>query len=90
MGHGTDPVRAFVIESLAMAARSAGFAVPGALGVQEGGLVLVGALYGIPADAAVALSMVKRAREVAIGVVGLVMWQVAEGRRALRRRVRPD
>ncbi|MCX7381896.1 MAG: lysylphosphatidylglycerol synthase domain-containing protein [Alphaproteobacteria bacterium] len=85
MGHGDSLAAAFVIESLGMAARSAGFAVPGALGVQEGGFVLVAGLYGIPADAAVALSMVKRAREVLVGVPGLVMWQWAEGRRLLRR-----
>ena len=77
---------AFVIESLGMAARSAGFAVPGALGVQEAGFVVVGALFNIPADAAIALSMVKRARELAVGVPGLLMWQWAEGKRLLRRR----
>ncbi len=86
MGHGSGWAAAFVIESLGMAARSAGFAVPGALGVQEGGFVVVAALYGIPADAAVALSMVKRARELLVGVPGLVMWQWAEGARLLRRR----
>ena len=49
-------------------------------------LEMVAALYGIPADAAVALSMVKRARELLVGVPGLVMWQWAEGARLLRRR----
>ena len=85
MGHGDNLAAAFVIESLGMAARSAGFAVPGALGVQEGGFVLVAGLYGIPADAAVALSRVKRAREILVCVPGLIMWQWAEGRRLLRR-----
>ncbi len=89
MGLGGALAPAFVIESLGMAARSAGFIVPGALGVQEGGLVVVAGLYGIPADAAIALSMVKRAREVIVGVAGLVMWQWSEGRRVLRR-ARPD
>jgi putative membrane protein len=86
MGHGSGLLAAFVIESLGMAARSAGFAVPGALGVQEGGFVVVAGLCGVPADAAIALSMVKRVREVAVGIPGLVMWQWAEGRRMLRRR----
>ena len=83
MGHGTDWQAALVIESLGMAARSAGFVVPGALGVQEGGLVVVAGLYGIGADGAIALSMVKRAREVLVGIVGLIIWQFAEGRRLL-------
>ena len=82
---------ALVIESLGMAARSAGFAVPGALGVQEVGFVVVAALFGIEADQAIALSMVKRARELVVGVAGLVMWQWTEGRRLLgARRIRSD
>ena len=75
---------AFVIESLGQAARSAGFAVPGALGVQEAGFILVCGLFAIPPDTAIALSMVKRARELAVGLPGLVAWQWAEGKRLLR------
>ena len=88
MGLGGALAPAFVIESLGMAARSAGFIVPGALGVQEGGLVVVAGLYGIPADAAIALSMVKRARELVVGVAGLLMWQWSAGKRLLRGRIR--
>lgn len=76
---------AFVIESLGQAARSAGFAVPGALGVQEAGFILVCGLFGIQPDTAIALSMVKRARELAVGLPGLVAWQWAEGKRLLRK-----
>jgi uncharacterized membrane protein YbhN (UPF0104 family) len=90
MRHDADPAAAIVIESLGMAARSAGFAVPGALGVQEAGFVVVAGLYGVPAETAIALSMVKRARELAVGALGLVMWQVSAGRRAIRRPVRSD
>ena len=75
---------AAVIESLGMAARSAGFAVPGALGVQEAGFILVCDLFAIPADVAIALSMVKRARELLVGVPGLLAWQWTEGKRLLR------
>ncbi len=72
---------ALVIESLGMAARSAGFFVPGALGVQEGGFLLVGGLLGVPAEAAVALSVLKRAREILAGLPGLAAWQWSEGAR---------
>ncbi|HET9018311.1 MAG TPA: lysylphosphatidylglycerol synthase domain-containing protein [Acetobacteraceae bacterium] len=85
MGYGIHPLAALAVESLGMAARSAGFAVPGSLGIQEGGFVLAGSLLGLPPDAAAALSMVKRAREVLVGVPGLIAWPWAEGRRALRR-----
>lgn len=81
MGRAPSWQAVLVIESLGMAARNAGFMVPGALGVQEGGFVLVGGLFGIPADTAIALSMVKRARELAVGVPGLLAWQWSELRR---------
>ncbi len=81
IGRPTGFAEALVIESLGMAARSAGFAVPGALGIQEGGFLLVGGLVGVPAEVAVALSVVKRAREILAGLPGLLAWQWAEGSR---------
>ena len=76
---GVSALDAVVIESLGMAARSAGFAVPGAIGVQEGGFVLVCGLFGVPAEAALALSVLKRLREALVGVPALVAWQRAGG-----------
>jgi uncharacterized membrane protein YbhN (UPF0104 family) len=64
-----------------MAARSAGFAVPGALGIQEEGFILVCGLFGVSPDAAIALSMVKRLREVLFGIPGLIIWQWSEIKR---------
>jgi uncharacterized membrane protein YbhN (UPF0104 family) len=75
--------QAFIIESLGMAVRSAGFAVPGALGIQEGGLILVAGLFGVPPSTAIALSMVKRLREVLIGIPGVAAWQWYEIKRRL-------
>ena len=89
MGHPAGLPVALVVESVGMAARSAGFIVPGALGVQEGGFVLVGSLVGLPPDAAIALSMVKRARELLVGVPGLLAWQWTEGAR-LAQAVKPS
>lgn len=78
--------QALVIESLGMAARSAGFVVPGALGVQETGFILVCSLFQIGPDTAIALSMVKRVRELSVGLPGLLAWQWSEGRRLVRGR----
>jgi putative membrane protein len=75
---------ALVVESLGQAVRSAAFLVPSALGVQEGGYVLLGALYGLPADAALAVSLSKRFRELLLGLPGLLAWQVLEGKRLWR------
>jgi putative membrane protein len=77
IGHAVSPAQAFVVESLGMAARSAGFAIPAALGVQEGGFVLAGAAIGVAAAPAVVLSLVKRLREVLVGLIGLGIWRLA-------------
>ena len=74
MDHPVSPATGFVIESFGMMARSAAFAVPGALGVQEGGFVFAAGLFGLPAEAAVALSMVKKLRELIVGGVGIAVW----------------
>jgi len=84
MGHEVSLREAFIIEALGMAARSAGFAVPGALGVQEGGFILVCGLFGIGPEMALALSMLKRLREIIIGAAGLLIWQGDEVSRWLR------
>ena len=79
-------VNALILQSMALTIRSAAFAVPGGLGVQEGGYLVVGNLLGIPGNAAFALSLIARMRELALGIPGLVVWQMIEGRRLLRAR----
>lgn len=74
-----------VLESLSYALRSAAFFVPAAAGVQEGGYVLLGALFGIGPEAALALSLLKRGRELILGTLGLVLWHGAESGRVWRR-----
>jgi hypothetical protein len=64
-------IEALLLESLGQAIRSAGFAIPGALGVQEGGYLLLAPLAGLTPDAALALSLAKRARELLLGIPGL-------------------
>jgi uncharacterized membrane protein YbhN (UPF0104 family) len=70
---------------LLQAVKSCAFLVPSALGVQEGALVALFALFGLPPDAALALSLLKRARDLIYGVPGLIAWQFDEGRRLLAR-----
>lgn len=88
LGHPISWTEAFILESLVQAARSAGFLVPGGLGVQEGGFILVGAQLGLTPEIALALSLIKRVRELAIGVPGLIAWQITEGKQALNRNVK--
>jgi hypothetical protein len=75
---------ALVIESLVFALRTATFVVPGAAGIQESGYLMLGALFGLRPDVALALALLKRAREIVIGLPALLIWQGLEYRRALR------
>lgn len=74
------------IESLLFAIRNAAFFAPLSLGVQEGAYALLGPLFGLPIEAALALSLLKRARDISIGIPMLLSWQAAELRRRLRHR----
>ncbi|MGA2708752.1 MAG: flippase-like domain-containing protein [Steroidobacteraceae bacterium] len=69
---------ALLLESLGQAIRGAAFAIPGALGVQEGGYLLLAPLVGLPPDAALALSLGKRAREILLGLPGLLYLHISE------------
>lgn len=84
LGHPVDWLEAVFFESLGQAVYAMAFFIPGALGVQEGGFVLLGAVVGVPADAAIALSLIKRVRMLVLGIPGLVSWQWFESRRLSR------
>jgi putative membrane protein len=69
---------ASIIESLGQGSKALGFAIPGALGVQEGGYVVVCGIFGLSPEMGLALSLMKRVREVAWGAPALVVWYRAE------------
>jgi putative membrane protein len=71
-----------IIESLGQALKAVGFAVPGAIGVQEGGYVVVCRLLGIGPETAIALSLMKRVREAVLGIPGLILWHRTEAKAA--------
>lgn len=73
------------LESLLYAIRTAAFVVPNAVGVQEGAYVLLGAGFGLTPEIALALSLLKRARDLVIGLPSIGLWQLFEGGRLLRR-----
>jgi putative membrane protein len=75
VGIHPDWRQAFVLESMAQGARALGFAIPGALGVQEGGYVLVCSALGIAPRDALALSLLRRLRELVLGGAGLALWR---------------
>jgi putative membrane protein len=76
IGHPVGLAEAIMLESLGQAVRAGAFAVPGALGVQEGGYVMLGRVVGLGPDIALALSLAKRVRELVLGIPGLIAWQL--------------
>jgi putative membrane protein len=76
-GHPVGAAAAFAIEGLGMAARSIGFALPSGLAAQEAGFVLACTAFGVPPADAVAMSMVKRVRELVVALAGAAAWRLA-------------
>lgn len=85
MGRPLGPGPVLAIEGILYAARGAAFAVPGAFGVQEGVYVVLGGIFGLGPETALALSLLKRARDLWLGAPSLVVWQFMESRRLWRR-----
>ena len=59
-----------VIEGLLYAIRSVAFAVPNAVGVQEGAYIMLGGSFGLTPEMALALSLLKRARDLGARTAG--------------------
>lgn len=72
LGQPLSLADALLLESLLQAVRNAAFVVPGALGVQDGGLMLLAPLAGLGPETGLSVSLLKRAREIALGVPGLL------------------
>jgi uncharacterized membrane protein YbhN (UPF0104 family) len=83
IGAHVDLASVVAIESLVGAVRSAAVIVPHALGVQEAAYAVLAPLFGVGAEFGLAVSLLKRARDIAVGVPILLIWQAVEGRRAL-------
>lgn len=85
LGAPIGPGAALAIEGVASGVLSVSFLVPGALGVQEAAYVTLGSLFGIDPPLSLGLSLLRRGRDLAIGVPTLLAWQYAELRRLRRR-----
>src|SRR5262249_37360279 len=81
LGVRSGYAESYVFESMTQGIRSVLFMIPGALGVQEGTYLVVGELLGYSPETALALALIRRVRELAFGIPGIVIWQWLEGRR---------
>jgi len=82
IGARVDPASVLAIESVVCATRSAAVFIPHALGVQEAAYVVLSPLFGIGPEIGLAVSLLKRARDLGLGVPTLLVWQAVEGHRA--------
>ncbi len=78
LGHDVAVRDAIAIDALIQAISSAAFVIPGALGVQEGGFLLLGTLLGLDAPTALALAAARRLRDLLFYFPGLLAWHRAE------------
>jgi putative membrane protein len=78
LGANIDYLGALGIEALLHAVLATAILVPGYAGVQEAAYAGVGALFGQPPEVSLAVSLLRRARDVALGVPILLAWQAVE------------
>ncbi|WP_040508435.1 HpnL family protein [Gluconobacter morbifer] len=79
-GHVTY-LSAVAIEGVVCGIMSAGFLVPASLGVQEGAYVTLGIIFGIDSQISLSISLLRRGRDILIGIPVLLVWQGIEMRR---------
>jgi putative membrane protein len=72
---------ALAIEALLSALAAVTFLVPVNAGVQEAGYAGLGAVFGVAPELSLAVSLVRRARDIMVGVPILLLWQYLEVRR---------
>jgi putative membrane protein len=83
LGRPLPIVDIVAMEAFVAALRGAAFFIPGALGVQEGTYIAIGAALGLPLEIALAISLLKRGREILMGTPGLIAWYLIESRRRI-------
>jgi putative membrane protein len=79
---------AIALEATTQAVRHFIFVVPAGLGVQEAALMGMTVLLGTPQEAALALSLAKRMREILFGLPALLGWQWLEVRELRSKRLK--
>ena len=80
---------AIAIQALVEGLRSATVFIPAAIGIQEAGYAAVAPVFGLPPEIGLAVSLLRRARDILVAVPVLLIWQFVEGRRAARAKAHP-
>jgi putative membrane protein len=86
MGHPVSVAAAIAIESIGQGGKAAAFMLPGGIGVQDGTMIAAAAIFGVPADVALAMALIKRVPDLVLGIPSLLVWHALEGRRLFSQR----
>lgn len=65
--------QALVVEAFTSAVKVVGLWIPGTLGVQESGILVLGRLAGLPDTLSVAYALLRRAREIIFALIGWLL-----------------
>jgi putative membrane protein len=81
LGHPIGLLEATMLKSLTLTLSDVAFVIPNAYGIQEGAFIVVGALVGLDADTALALSLSLRIRDVLLDPPALLVLHRIETHR---------
>jgi putative membrane protein len=84
MGLSAGLWTAIAIQALVEGLRSATVFIPVAIGVQEAAYAVLAPVFGLTPEIGLAFSLLRRARDIVVAVPVLLVWQLVEGRRALK------
>jgi putative membrane protein len=77
---------AIAMQALVEGLRSATVFIPASVGVQEAGYAVLAPVFGLTPEIGLAVSLLRRARDIVVAVPVLLAWQMIETRRATRAR----
>jgi putative membrane protein len=84
MGLSTGLWTAIALQALVEGLRSATVFIPASVGVQEAGYAVLAPVFGLTPEIGIAVSLLRRARDLVVAVPVLLAWQAIEARRAAR------
>ncbi len=82
MGVSTSLWTAIAIQALLEGLRSATVFIPASLGIQEAGYAALAPVFGLTPEIGLAISLLRRARDIVVAMPVLFIWQMVEGRHA--------
>ena len=90
LGFPIGILEAMIIKSLTSTLSDIVFVIPNAYGIQEGAYIVIGAMFGLAPDFALAVSIATRIRELIVDVPGLLYWQLYESKFLLKKQTAAD